>query len=151
MEIEEDLYNKYRDTPYKFPDKSNQQESGKEDSNHNNKKNDAYKELLDKIKKSVNDKPISRYSDNITLNTTSDKRVLVNEQGSNSAINKNNNVSNYTTTINSTYEDTSTILKQQPNKRKNVAYINNIYHSEIEKQHLNNNDINSPNPFIINN
>jgi hypothetical protein len=106
---------------------------------------------LDKIKKSVNDKPISRYSDNITLNTTSDKRVLVNEQGSNSAINKNNNVSNYTTTINSTYGDTSTILKQQPDKRKTVSYINNIYHSEIEKQHLNNNDINSPNPFLINN
>ena len=61
MDIEEDIYNKYRDTPYKFPDKSNQQESGKEDSNHNNKKNDAYKEFLDKIKKSVNDKPISRY------------------------------------------------------------------------------------------
>ena len=151
MEIEEDIYNKYRDTPYKFPDKSNQQESGKEDINHDNKKNDAYKELLDKIKKSVNDKPISRYSDNITLNTTSDKRVLVNEQGSNSAINKNNNVSNYTTTINSTYGNTSTILKQQPDKRKSVTYINNIYHSEIEKQHLNNNDINSPNPFLINN
>ena len=151
MEIEEDIYNKYRDTPYKFPDKSNQQELGKEDINHDNKKNDAYKELLDKIKKSVNDKPISRYSDNITLNTTSDKRVLVNEQGSNSAINKNNNVSNYTTTINSTYGDTSTILKQQPDKRKTVSYINNIYHSEIEKQHPNNNDINSPNPFLINN
>ena len=151
MEIEEDVYNKYRDTPYKFPDKSNQQESGKEDSNHNNKKNDAYKEFLDKIKKSVNDKPISRYSDNITLNTTSDKRLLVNEQGSNSAINKNKNMSNYTITINSTYGDTSTILKQQPDKRKSVSYINNIYHSEIEKQHPNNNDINSPNPFIINN
>ena len=151
MDIEEDIYNKYRDTPYKFPDKSNQQESGKEDINHNNKKNDAYKELLDKIKKNVNDNPNSRYSDNITLNTTSDKKALVKEKESNSAINRNNNVSNYTTTINSTYGNTSTILKQQPDKRKSVTYINNIYHSEIEKQHINNNDINSPNPFIINN
>ena len=151
MDIEEDIYNKYRDTPYKFSDKSNQQESGKEDSNHNNKRNDAYKELLDKIKKSVNDNPNSRYSDNIILNTTSDKMALVKEQGNNSAKNKNNNVSNYTMAINSTYGDTSSILKQQPNKRESVKYTNTIYHSEIEKQHINNNDINSPNPFIINN
>lgn len=149
MDIEEDIYNKYRDTPYKFPDKSNQQESGKEDSNHNNRKNDAYKELLDKIKKSVNDQPNSRYSDNITLNTTSDKMIILKEKGSNSAINKNNNMSNYTTTINGTYDNTSTILKQQPDKRKNVIYINSIYQSEMEKQNINNNDINSPNPFII--
>lgn len=51
MEIEEDIYNKYRDTPYKFPDKSDQQESEKEDNNNNNRKNDAYKEFVDKIKK----------------------------------------------------------------------------------------------------
>jgi hypothetical protein len=151
MDIEEDIYNKYRDTPYKFPDKSDQQEIGKEVNNHDNRKNDAYKELLDKIKKSVNDQPNSRYSDHITLNTTSDKMIRIKEQGSNSAINKNNNVSNYATTINSTYGDTSTILRQQPDKRKSVTYINNIYHSEMERQNTNNNDINSPNPFIINN
>ncbi len=151
MDIEEDIYNKYRDTPYKFPDKSNQQESEKEDNNHNNRKNDAYKELLDKIRKSVNEQPNIRYSDNITLNTTSDKMAQVKEQGNNSVINKNIKVSNYTTTINGTYGDSSTILKQQPDKRKSVVYINSIYQSEMEKQNSNNNNNNSPNPFTINN
>ena len=150
MEIEEDIYNKYRDTPYKFPDKSDQQESEKEDNNHNNRKNDAYKEFVDKIKKSVNDQPNSRYSDNITLNTTSDKMIRIKEQGSNSAINKNN-MSNYTMTINGTYDNTPTILKHQPDKRKSVIYVNSIYQSEMDKQNINNNEINSPNPFMIKN
>ena len=150
MEIEEDIYNKYRDTPYKFPDKSDQQESEKEDNNNNNRKNDAYKEFVDKIKKSVNDQPNSRYSDNITLNTTSDKMIRIKEQGSNSAINKNN-MSNYTMTINGTYDNTPTILKNQPDKRKSVIYVNSIYQSEMDKQNINNNEINSPNPFMIKN
>lgn len=151
MEIEEDIYNKYRDTPYKVPDKLNPQESGKEENNHNHRKNDAYQELLDKIRKSVNEKPNSRYSDNITLNTTADKMIKGKEQGRNSEINKNNNVSEYNITISGNYEDTSTILKQQPDKRKSVVYINNAYQSEMEKQNSNNNDINNSNPFTSNN
>ena len=65
MEIEQKIYEKYRDTPYKIEGPSKNQENANQDEQiqQNTQKIDAYKHFLKNIKESVNEPHGKRISD----------------------------------------------------------------------------------------
>lgn len=138
MEIEEKIYQQYRDTPYKFQESSkNHQNSEQNEENSNSKKLDAYNIFLNNIKESINEPKGRRISDNITLRVSIDKKGQDNHQESFS-INCNNSLD----------KDKHKYSLDNIDKRKNVAYVNNLYQEEIEYE---NNELNCNKNQIMNN
>ena len=148
MEIEEKLYEQYRDTPYKIENPNqNQQILNLNDKNMENiKKPDAYNEFLKRINQSIKEPEGRRLTDNITLNTTIDGSTKNNDKES-FLLNNNsfNNDKNAEIKNNSFKNDISLNLKAQNKsnnnkneKRKYITYINNKYDTEIsleKKEH----------------
>ena len=143
MEIEEDIYNKYRDTPYKNPQNIPQDEQKDKAS----KNLAAYNEFLKKIKKSINENEPKRISDNIKLRVKFDKSKQYYEDNYASNINKNNDDTKNNIIKDSFNNDNNQIkLRQQHainnqnnDKRQNVKYINDLFSKEIEYENKNEN------------
>ena len=138
MEIEEDLYNKYRDTPFRI---ENHQDIPQDDAKKRASKNlAAYNEFLDKIKKSLKDPNPKRVTDNISIRTSHDKLNQNNDRNYQIITNKTSYGTNIDTMNNSSNNDNTIILRQKQHrnnndnndKRNNVKFINNIYTKEIE-------------------
>ena len=144
MEIEEKIYQQYRDTPYKLQETSkNQQNSEQNEENKNNpKKHNAYNQFLKNIKESIREPQGRRISDNITLRVSIDKTSQNNYQES-SLINTNNN------SLEKDNKGQHKYSLDNKDKRKNIAYVNNIYKEEIEYE--NNNPNNFDKNQIMNN
>ena len=143
MEIEEDIYNKYRDTPYKNPQNIPQDEQKDKAS----KNLAAYNEFLKKIKKSINENEPKRISDNIKLRVKFDKSKQYYEDNYASNINKNNDDTKNNIIKDPFNNDNNQIkLRQQHainnqnnDKRQNVKYINDLFSKEIEYENKNEN------------
>ena len=144
MEIEEKIYQQYRDTPYKLQETSkNQQNSEQNEENKNNpKKHNAYNQFLKNIKESIREPQGRRISDNITLRVSIDKTSQNNPQKS-SLLNINNN------SLEKDNKGQHKYSLDNKDKRKNIAFINNIYKEEIEYE--NNNPNNFDKNQIMNN
>ena len=132
MEIEEKIYQQYRDTPYKFQEFSNNNQNSEEiEENRNSfKKHDAYKELLKNIKESINEPQGRRISDNITLRVSIDKTSQKNFQ-ENSSLNNNDNI------LNINNKEQVKYSLDNKDKRNNITYVNNLYKEEIEYENNN--------------
>ena len=141
MEIEEDIYNKYRDTPYKNP-QNNPQDEEKDKAAKNLA---AYNEFLKKIKKSINENEPKRISDNIKLRVNFDKSKQYFEDNHAANINKNSDDTKNNIIKDSFNNDNNQIkLRQQHvinnqnnDKRQNVKYINDLFSKEIEYENEN--------------
>ena len=138
MEIEEDLYNKYRDTPFRI---ENHQDIPQDDAKKRASKNlAAYNEFLDKIKKSLKDPNPKRVTENISIRTSHDKLNQNNDRNYHIITNKTSYGTNIDTMNNTSNNDNTIILRQKQHrnnndnndKRNNVKFINNIYTKEIE-------------------
>lgn len=138
MEIEQKIYEQYRDTPYKKEGPSKDQENANQvqQNNQNLQKIDAYKEFLKRINESVNEPHGRRISDSITLS-----RNIVNINQSNI---QNNHLNSNNKIINQNNDDIQIKLKEPHKftldpyeKRKNITYINNLYNQEIEYENNN--------------
>ena len=142
MEIEENIYQQYRDTPYKFQESSKNHENSEQNEENigNSKKLDAYNIFLNNIKESINEPKGRRISDNITLRVSIDKKRQDNHQESFS-INCNNS-------LDKDNKDKHKSSLDNKDKRKNIAYVNNLYKEEIEYE---NNDLNFNKNQIMNN
>ena len=136
MEIEEKIYQQYRDTPYKFQEISKNQQSSEQNKENkdNTKKHNAYNQFLKNIKESINEPQGRRISDNITLRVSIDKTSQNNYQEG-SLINANNN------SIDRDNKGQHKYSLDNKDNRKNIAYINNVYKEEIEYEN------NNPNNF----
>ena len=146
MEIEEKNYTQNKIISYNIVGQNKNQE----DVNVQKfLKKDAYNEFLNKINKSLRNQKDNRLSDTVTIRTSYDKTKQYSEQNNNLL---NNNEIN--STINSSGNNNIAInLQNQQNcdnndKRKNIAYINNLYNKEIENK---NNSTNFNNTFDNNN
>ena len=146
MEIEEKNYTQNKIISYNIGGQNKNQE----DVNVQKfLKKDAYNEFLNKINKSLRNQKDNRLSDTVTIRTSYDKTKQYSEQNNNLL---NNNEIN--STINSSGNNNIAInLQNQQNcdnndKRKNIAYINNLYNKEIENK---NNSTNFNNTFDNNN
>lgn len=142
MEIKEKLYSQNREkTPIYHLTVFNNKEK-----NDNYINIYAYNDCLNKIRKSLNEPNSQILSDNITLRTSYDK-IRKNIRDSYSIIhsyNKTIDKINEETNANSSKNDISLDLKGQyifsnikNDKRKFLAYINNIYNKEIEYENIN--------------
>ena len=164
MEIDESLYEQYRDTPYKINIcEKNQQNSNQDDVNYQNCIKSDYNEYLGKINESINEPKGRRLTDNITLRASIDKSNQNLAQGS--YLSSNNNSMNLETQNKSqkNYEPININDQNKFNdkkmKRDNICYINNLYNKEIllEKNgdNYNNDNLNNTNiegkVMIVNN
>lgn len=143
MEIEEKIYQQYRDTPYKFQESSKNHQNSKqnEENRENSKRQDAYKEFLKNIKESINETKGRKISDNITLRVSIDKTSQNNYQES-SLTNTNKN------SLNIVNKDQHKYSLNNKDKRKKAANINNLYKEEIEYEK---NNLNFDKNLIMNN
>ena len=124
MEIEEDLYNKYRDTPFRI---ENHQDIPQDDAKKRASKNlAAYNEFLDKIKKSLKDPNPKRVTDNISIRTSHDKSNQNNDRNYHIITNKTSYGTNIDTMNNSSNNDNTIILRQKQHRNNNKYYKHDI-------------------------
>ena len=96
MEIEQKIYEQYRDTPYKLEGQSHIQENANQNEQNiqNSHKIGAYKEYLKEINESINEPHRRRIRDSITIIrnnvNTNQNNIQNNHLNSNNNIDKNN-------------------------------------------------------------
>lgn len=145
MEIEEKIFEQYRDTPYKIEDKSKKQQNTEENDEDlkNFKKSEAYSKFLKNVKELLKEPNGKNISDNITLRASIDKSKQYNEQNNN--FNDNKELDKNKNSLN-LEEDQYKSTFDNINKRSNIKYVNLIYKKEIEKENNPHNcDINKNN------
>lgn len=139
MEIEEKLYQQYRDTPYKINDsKQNQKNSNQDDLELENFGN-SYNEYLGKINDGISDQKGRSLTNNITLKNCVNKSNQNNDQENYLLDNINNldNMNSETKNIASKNDDEYININEQikfnnkNKKRNNIININNLYNNEI--------------------
>ena len=145
MEIEEKIYEQYRDTPYKIEDKSKKQQNTEENDEDlkNFKKSEAYSKFLKNVKELLKEPNGKNISDNITLRASIDKSKQYNEQNNN--FNDNKELEKNKNSLN-LEEDQYKSTLDNIDKRSNIKQVNLIYKKEIEKENNRHNcDINRNN------
>ena len=140
MEIEEEIYNKYRDTPFKIETKNNHFPFDKnKDSKHMN----GYQKLLNYIRKTLKKDEPQTISDTITMSASNDKSKLIIKDNFILTVNRSKDKTKDNTMMDSLNNDDQNTLRQKPqqemlmdndnnNKRDNVKKINDILSNEIE-------------------
>lgn len=145
MEIEEEIYNKYRDTPFKTETHQNiPQDADKDKASRNLAK---YNQFLENIKKSLREKNPKKISDKIKLRPNYDKFKYYKEENNEGNVNNKNDETKDDTMKDSINQDDNIKLRQQHltniqnnDKRNNVKYINDLFSKEIEYENDNNNN-----------
>jgi hypothetical protein len=142
MEIEENIYEQYRDTPYKIDDKSKKQQNTEENDEDlkNFKKSEAYNKFLKNVKELLKEPNGKNISDNITLRASIDKSKQYNEQNNN--FNDNKELDKKKNSLN-LEEDQYKSTLDNIDKRSNIKHVNLIYKKEIKKE-------NNPHNYDIN-
>ena len=142
MEIEENIYEQYRDTPYKIEDKSKKQQNTEENNEDlkNFKKSEAYSKFLKNVKELLKEPNGKNISDNITLRASIDKSKQYNEQSNNFNDNKELDKKNNSLNLE---EDQYKSNLDNIDKRSNIKHVNLIYKKEIKKE-------NNPHNYDIN-
>jgi hypothetical protein len=142
MEIEENIYEQYRDTPYKIDDKSKKQQNTEENDEDlkNFKKSEAYNKFLKNVKELLKEPNGKNISDNITLRASIDKSKQYNEQNNN--LNDNKELDKKKNSLN-LEEDQYKSTLDNIDKRSNIKHVNLIYKKEIKKE-------NNPHNYDIN-
>lgn len=142
MEIEENIYEQYRDTPYKIEDKSKKQQNTEENNEDlkNFKKSEAYNKFLKNVKELLKEPNGKNISDNITLRASIDKSKQYNEQNNNFNDNKELDKKNNSLNLE---EDQYKSNLDNIDKRSNIKHVNLIYKKEIKKE-------NNPHNYDIN-
>ena len=143
MELEPEIYRQYRDTPFRIEVGNNRQNQEDEINNSSNLK--AYNEYLNKIQKSLDEPHGRRLSDNIKLRASFDKSRQYYEEDSgifnnNSRDNEQMNAETMKrASINNESLNSHKFYPEKNDKRRNIAYLNNIYNNEIEEENIKNN------------
>ena len=137
MEIEENIYEQYRDTPYKIEDKSKKpQISESNDENlKNNKKSEVYNKYLKNIKELLKEDNVRKISDSITLRASIDKTKPCNVQDN--FFNNNSKIIDENKIQLNLEEGQNKPVLEHIDKRSNVVYINHLYNKEIQNENNN--------------
>ena len=133
MEIEENIYEQYRDTPYKIEDKSKRQQNTEEyhEDLTNSNKSEAYSKFLKNVKELLKEPNGKNISDNITLRASIDKSKQYNEQSKN--FNDNKELDKNKKSLNFEEDQYKSTL-DNIDKRSRIKHVNLIYKEEIEKE-----------------
>ena len=140
MDIEENIYEQYRDTPFKIEDKSkNQQNSEENDKDLQNfKKSEEYNKFLKNVNELLKEPNGRRISDNITLRASIDKSKVYNVQETSFVNNDNTIIIGKNESYLNPNENQHKFSIDNNDKRKNISYVNHLYNKEIQNENNNN-------------